>query len=352
MDRAGDALITVAPALAFLLAAVPLAALLDELGLFDSVAGLLQRRFGDLPVLALWALAAATTVVLNLDTTIVLLTPLYLRLARRSGADAVSVALVPLLLAAFASSVLPISNLTTLIATEHLDLSVAQVVAHLALPSLAAIGGGWRAYRRHHPARLSAAPAGPIDLRPLRLGVPVVLVVLVGVTLGPSFGVEPWTVVLGADVVLVVGVRRFPWRSVPLGTAAAVGALAALVGAVVPPDLLDGLRALGGPVGASASTLLGTATGNAVNNIPATLIMVSGASEPTTAVWAWLLGVNVGTVLIPIGSLANVLWLRIVRKAGLDLPLRTYVRTVAPIAMVALAAAVAVQALQVVLAGG
>ena len=36
-------------------------------------------------VLGLWLLAAATTVVLNLDTTVVLLTPLYLRLARRVG---------------------------------------------------------------------------------------------------------------------------------------------------------------------------------------------------------------------------------------------------------------------------
>ena len=105
MHQAGEALATVAPALAFLLVGVPLAALLDELGFFDAVAGLLEHRFRAVPVLALWVLAAATTVVLNLDTTIVLLTPLYVRLARRSGVDPVPLALVPLLLAAFASSV-------------------------------------------------------------------------------------------------------------------------------------------------------------------------------------------------------------------------------------------------------
>ena len=148
MDQAGEALATVAPALAFLLVGVPLAALLDELGLFDAVAGLREQRFRDLPVLALWLLAAATTIVLNLDTTIVLLTPLLIRLARRAGADPVPLALVPLLLAAFASSVLPISNLTTLIATEQLGLSVIDVVTHLALPSAAAVVVGWFAYRR------------------------------------------------------------------------------------------------------------------------------------------------------------------------------------------------------------
>ncbi|HWJ96879.1 MAG TPA: SLC13 family permease, partial [Acidimicrobiales bacterium] len=155
MDQAGDALATVAPALAFLLVGVPLAALLDGLGFFDSVAGLLAERFGQIPVLALWALAAATTVALNLDTTVVLLTPLYVRLARRSGVDPVPLALIPLLLAAFASSVLPISNLTTLIAAEQLDLSVGDVLGHLGLPSLAAASIGWIAYRRIHPTRLA-----------------------------------------------------------------------------------------------------------------------------------------------------------------------------------------------------
>src|SRR6478609_5532721 len=184
MHEATEALATVAPALAFLLVGVPLAALLDELGLFDAVAGLLEHRFRDVPVLALWVLAAATTVVLNLDTTIVLLTPLYVRLARRAGADPVPLALIPLLLAAFASSVLPISNLTTLIAAEQLDLSVADVVAHLALPSLAAVTAGWAVYRRRYPVRLSSAPAGPVDRPPLRLGVPVVAALLVGVTVG------------------------------------------------------------------------------------------------------------------------------------------------------------------------
>lgn len=351
MDQAGEALATVAPALAFLLVGVPLAALLDELGFFDSVAGLLEHRSRDVPVLALWLLAAATTVVLNLDTTIVLLTPLYVRLARRAGVDPLPLALIPLLLAAFASSVLPISNLTTLIATEQLDLGVGEVVRHLALPSAAAIVAGWLAYRRLHPVRLASAPAGPVDLQPLRLGVPLVAALLVGVTLGPSFGVAPWMVVLAADLVLVIGVRRFPWKAVPLGTAVAVGAVAALVGAVVEPSLLDGVRSAGGPAAAAGVTLLATATANIINNIPATLVMVDGASAPTTGVWAWLLGVNVGAVLVPIGALANLLWLRIVREEELDVGLRAYFRAVLPVAVPALAAAIVVQSLQVAVGG-
>ncbi|MGZ6999934.1 MAG: SLC13 family permease, partial [Acidimicrobiia bacterium] len=87
MSRVADQLADVGPALAFLLAAVPLATLLDRLGFFAATVARLAAHDRGISVLALWVLAAATTVVLNLDTTIVLLTPLSVRLARRAGAD-------------------------------------------------------------------------------------------------------------------------------------------------------------------------------------------------------------------------------------------------------------------------
>ena len=118
MSRAADALCAIAPALAFLCAGVPLAALLDRLGFFESVARLLQRGAGPVALWKLWGLAAATTAVLNLDTTVVLLTPLYIRLARRANVDPLPVAIVPLLLASLASSFLPVSNLTSLIVVD------------------------------------------------------------------------------------------------------------------------------------------------------------------------------------------------------------------------------------------
>jgi len=118
VSRAADALCAIAPALAFLCAGVPLAALLDRLGFFESVARLLQRGAGPVALWKLWGLAAATTAVLNLDTTVVLLTPLYIRLARRANVDPLPVAIVPLLLASLASSFLPVSNLTSLIVVD------------------------------------------------------------------------------------------------------------------------------------------------------------------------------------------------------------------------------------------
>ena len=341
-----DALGAIAPALAFLLLAVPLAALLDELGLFESVASVMQHRWPELPVLGLWALAAVTTIVLNLDTTVVLLGPLYLRLARRSGVDPLPLALVPLLLAAYASSVLPVSNLTPLIAAERLDLSTGEVVAHLGLPSLAAIVVGWLAYRRHHPTRLPAPTvAGVADPRALRIGGAIVGALLVAFTVGGALGLPPWVAVLVADVVLVAVVRRVPWREVPVGTAVAVAALAAVVAIVLPSSALDGVRAVDDPLGLAGVVLGATAMANAIDNIPATLAIVEGASGASPALWAWLVGVNVGSVLVPIGALANLLWRRIVREDGVELSVGGYVRTVAPLAIAPLVAATVVAAI-------
>src|SRR6478735_9663607 len=144
MHRVGDQLGELAPALAFLLAAVPL-------------------------------------------------TPLYARIARRADVDPLTLALVPLLLACLASSVLPVSNLTNLVVAEHVDLTTASLLTHLGLPSLAAVVVGWWGYARRHPTRLDPpAVRDLVDRRALRVGGTVVGAVLVGLVLGTTVGFAPW----------------------------------------------------------------------------------------------------------------------------------------------------------------
>jgi len=335
----GEHLSDLAPALAFLLAGVPLAALLDTLGYFDEVADVLGRRRPDTPVLALWALAAVTTIVLNLDTTIVLLTPLHLSLARRAHTDPLPLVAIPLLLASLSSSVLPVSNLTNLIAVEHLDLSVGDVVTHLALPSFVATTVGWLVYRTRHPVTVHLDVAGTADRRVLTIGSVVVGFVLIGFVLGPSLDIAPWVVATVADLGLMVVVRRVPWRDVPIGTAAGVAAVAALLALIVPADALAGIMGVDSPIALIGVTGLAAAAANAVNNLPALLVALPAASADSWAMWAWLLGVNVGAVLLPFGALANLLWWRFLRAEGEHPTLRSYVASTVPVAAPALAAA-------------
>lgn len=343
VDRAAEQLSELAPALAFLLAGVPLAALLDRLGCFGAVADLVVGRSRrGAPVAALWLLATATTVVLNLDTTIVLLTPLYLRLARRTGADEVATAIIPLLLAGLASSVLPVSNLTTLIAAEHYRWSTTDVVGHLALPSVVAIGVGWLVYRRRFPVRLPPASPRDVDRRAVGWGGVVVAGLLAGFVLGPLVGLDAWVVALAADAVLVAITRSVPWREVPVGTAALVASVAVIVAVVVPASAADAIADGRGGVAVAAAALAGASAAALVNNLPALLASLGPSTRIGWTGWAWLLGINAGAVLVPTGALANLLWLRIMRAEGAPVRWRRYCREVVPIALPAFAAAVVV----------
>ena len=119
LGDAADAVRALDASLAFLAVAVPLAVLLGRVGFFDAAAE--RVASGRRLVPGLWCFAAIVTTVFNLDAAIVLLTPLYVRIARRHGLDPVRLAFQPVLLASLASSALPVSNLTNLIVADRLD---------------------------------------------------------------------------------------------------------------------------------------------------------------------------------------------------------------------------------------
>ena len=244
----------------------------------------------------LWTLACVTTAILNLDTTVVLLTPLSVRLARRSGTDPFTLALIPLFTAAFASSFLPVSNLTTLIVTERLDLTVADVVTHLAIPGFAACVVGWFVFRRGAPGALAAGTHDVVDRRVLTIGSCVVAGLLVGFVFGGHWGIDPWVVASVADVLLAFVTRTLPWRSIPVFTAVGV----ALVG------LAAGARHTGLPQRRSASR-------------PSTHRWHSPerSASPGAQRTSW----------------------RIVRREGVEVDARSYIRATVPVAVPALVAA-------------
>ena len=126
---------------------------------------------------------------------------------------------------------------------------------------------------RRHDGRLVPLPTTPIRAgcgsptpgrptrRALAVGGAVVAALLVGFTLGPSVGLPSWLVALVADLVLVVVTRSVPWRSVPLATAALVAAVAAVVALVVPGDLVTGLVHHDSPLALVAITGVATHRG-------------------------------------------------------------------------------------------
>ncbi|MEX0825829.1 MAG: SLC13 family permease [Acidimicrobiia bacterium] len=321
----------------FLVFAVPLAIQLDRVGFFDAAAGRVAAGHRLRP--SLWVFAAAVTTVFNLDAAIVLLTPLYVRIAYRHGLDPLLTAFQPVLLAALASSALPVSNLTNLIVAAETGASFGEFLLYLGLPSLVATVVGWMMFRRSQlsatiPVVLEAERGDP---RPLRIGGSVVVWLLVGFTAGDVLGIPAWMVVASALVLLSVGTRTLPVRGIPIDAIGVVLGLGVLAGAA-PAHLGLGILLGGeGAIAEARALAVGIVGSDIVNNLP---MLIAGLPhvEGGTA-WALLLGTNLGPVLWLSGSLAGLLWLDIVRRLGLQVTPLQYARVGWRVGLPAIAAA-------------
>ena len=329
------------PVIGFLIAILVLARLCDDDGLFRACGAWLARSSGGRPrrLLALvFAAAAVTTAVLSLDTTVVLLTPVVFATAARLEVRSRPHVYACTHLANSASLLLPVSNLTNLLAFAASGLAFGRFAALMALPWLAVIGTEYAVFGRFFASDLGAAPRAPRDAgtgrAPLPVfTVPVFTVVVVALTLAgfvvaSAAGVSPaWAALAGAAVLAGRALARR--RATPLSLLQAAdlpfGVFVLGLGIVVQAAVGNGLgRALAPllPAGTSLPALLAIAAlaavlANVCNNLPAVLVLLPlTAAAGSGAVLAVLLGVNIGPNLTYTGSLATLLWRRSLRQHG------------------------------------
>jgi arsenical pump membrane protein len=267
--------------------------------------------------------------VLSLDATVVLLTPVVFATAARMGVRSRPHVYACAHLSNTASLLLPVSNLTNLLAFTASGLSFTRFAALMALPWVVAIGAEYLVMRRFFAADLPAADPtaddGPEPELPL-FALVTVACTLAGFVVASAVGVEPaWAALAGALVMAGRALARRRVTPVAVVRAAAPGflafvlALGIVVRAVVDNGLADALRhAL--PGGSGLLALLAVAAvaavlANLINNLPAVLVLVPlAAPAGAGAVLAVLLGVNIGPNLTYAGSLATLLWRRVVQE--------------------------------------
>ncbi|WP_326663344.1 SLC13 family permease [Streptomyces sp. NBC_00385] len=360
---AADQMRRIGPLLAFLATVIVLAELAGRAQVFDVVAAWVARAGrGRYPLLfALCvAFASLTTITLNLDTTAVLLTPVMLALGTRVGIAALPLAMTTVWLANTASLLLPVSNLTNLLAADRVALSPAGLAAVMWLPQLAAIGvtagclwvfywrRGRRGADRYTPPALPV-PGDPVLLRicAVACGGFLLAILLLDVPL--------WSASLVAMVVVVAAyaVRRreelrlslVPWRLLVL--VPGMFLVVETVGAHGLHELL--VRALGsddGFAGMLRSAGVGAGLSNVLNNLPA--YVAGEAVVPADnhhQLLALLIGVNAGSVVTPWGSLATLLWFERCRWQGTRIDVRRFVLTGLVLSVTAVSAATCALAL-------
>jgi arsenical pump membrane protein len=150
-SQAWDALGDLAPTAAFLAALLVLAEACRRAGLFDALGTWLAAGSHGSPsrLLALvFAVAATVTAVLSRDATVLLLTPVVLATALRLRTVPRPHVYASAHLANSASLLLPVSNLTNLLAFHASGLSFARFAALMAAPWAGVIAVEWGVLRR------------------------------------------------------------------------------------------------------------------------------------------------------------------------------------------------------------
>ena len=347
------------PVVGFLAAVLVLGQLCQSEGLFTAAGARLARWSRRDPVRLLtgtFVLASATTAVLSLDTTVVLLTPVVhdtttrLRLRPKPATYACTH------LANSASLLLPVSNLTNLLALRGLRAQPGRV--HRG--DGATLAGRDRRGVRGVPALLPGRPgrrrgrAGPgarpeAGLRrsrgsrwrwcwPRWPG---------SWSLRSSGSARPGRPRRGAGLLAVRSLARRQITVTGIAGAAAIPFLLFVLslGLVVQALSTRGLDTAVGrllPHGSSllallAVAFLAAAIANLVNNLPAILVLLAAISTAATShgagsgavtglVLAALIGVNIGPNLSYAGSLATLLWRRLLADRDQDVDLREFTR--------------------------
>ncbi|MBH5147470.1 SLC13 family permease [Rhodococcus erythropolis] len=345
LDEAREELTSMAPTVVFLVAVLVLAHAADALGVFRWVSQILQQKSLADPhrlLIYVFGAAALTTAVLSLDATVVLLTPAVIAAARSIGASPRPHSYASAHLSNSASTLLPVSNLTNLIAFAATGLTFLHFTALMALPWVVTIAVEYLIFRLFFRSELArgdsaeppvAARSAPAPILPLT----VIGMTLLGFAVSGFFGIEPaWIAVVGASVLGAIALARHRTTAAKMLYAAdlwfcafvlvlgiivagvANGPVGEWIAQILPGDTSYGSLLFVAAVAAVASNL--------VNNLPATLLMIAalGTAAPPALVLAMLIGVNLGPNLTYVGSLATMLWRRVATSAGAPPTLATF----------------------------
>lgn len=326
LTAAHRVLLEIGPTVGFLSAILLFGHLCALAGVFDYLANRAARASGGSPtrlLLSAVALAAVVTATLTLDATVVLLTPVMVGTVRRMSVPARPYTYACVRLSNSGSLLLPVSNLTNLLAVGAAGLSFGRFTTLMVVPWLLVCGLEWsglRLFFRGDLRERAAAVEETVAAPRYALGVLAVTVVLFVVA--SAVHMPPaYAALVGCAALLVPRLAQHKVSLRPLVAAASPGfcafvfSLAVIVDAVTRHGLSERLADIM-PSGTTLAALLGAAflaalIANIVNNLPATLALLPAVAGHPALVLAVLLGVNIGPNLSYPGSLATLLWRRL-----------------------------------------
>jgi Na+/H+ antiporter NhaD/arsenite permease-like protein len=337
---AAPALAVIAPLVAFLGAALTLAAHVERSGLAERAAyALAARARGSSLVLyvLVCGVCGLLTAAVSLDGAVVLMIPLLVVLARRFEAPFAPLFLGVVVVANAASIAVPQGNPTNLVIINHLGLSAGAFLEHMFVPGVvaAAICAAGVAFseRRALTTRLRAPgrQKAPWSKAERQAAISLALVALVA-SVAPIIGIAPWWPFTAAVALALAASRTRPRLIVPWRVAFQVAGLLLgiqALGLTVPAMALVSLPAL-----LAVAASIGAAAALA-NNLPVS-VCATGLLTAGAPAYAASVGLAIGSLATPQGSVATLIASQL---AGPTAP-PVVVRRFAPLAAAGVLAAI------------
>jgi arsenical pump membrane protein len=283
---------------------------------------------------------AIITALLNLDTSVVFMTPVALHAARARDSDEPAFAFGAVLMSNAASLLLLGSNLTNMLIFATHPVRGTVFATHMVLAWTASVAItivmviGWRRRQLLRPSEASTEGV-TWHVGPGTVAAAAAVVIML-VTSQPALPVF----IIGAalEVFDLLGRRRVKWREV-LGVASPQVVAPLFVVAVLVGWWGRNWHAVGNLIAHSNSlttAALAGALSLVINNLPAASLF---AGQRIAHPYALLVGLNLGPNAFVTGAMSTMLWWRLVRAEGFSPSVTQFVRVGVPVTVVTLCAA-------------
>lgn len=343
---------------------------LDELGFFRYLASVSLRRAGTSQLklfMLLYVTVSVLTVFTSNDIIILSFTPFICYFAKNARINPLPFLAAEFIAANTWSMALIIGNPTNIYLVTAAGGDFLSYVQVMLLPTLAsgtvAFLFLYLLFRKKLSTPIEAAPETVVleDKFSLWVGVAHLAVCTACLAIGSYIGLEMWLVSLLAVCslflwnlvialvrrtpprTLLACLKRAPWELIPFILSMFVMVEALSAGGVT--DAL--LRLLGDTAPVWTYGVSSYLACNLINNIPMSVlyssVLANAANE--AAVYATVVGSNLGACMTPIGALAGIMWSSILKKHGLKFGYMDFLKIGFTVAIPALVAALGVLAL-------
>jgi len=352
-----------------------LSVFLDEAGFFRYLANKALRLAGHsqkkMFALLYWTVSLLTVFTSN-DIVVLTFTPFLCYFAKNAQIDPKPYLIAEFVAANTMSMTLVIGNPTNIYIATAYGVGFLDYFLVMAIPTLTSallsFGVLYLLFYRtlRVPALSSPEEVHIPDPPMLAIGLVALIATTLLLVVGPYLHWEMWVVALSGTGVLMLCVlilsavrrrspfllgrtlRRAPWQLVPFVLSMFVLVLGLSRNGVT--------HHLGEALGTQATVwkygALSFLSANVLNNIPMSvlfcpIISVLPEEETLRAVYATVVGSNLGAFLTPIGALAGIMWLSLIKRQGVKMRYTDFVKYGAAVAIPSLAVALAVLSLMI-----